>query len=369
MKWFFDRYLTLGDIKPNATIMLRDNKQFRRYMNLGYASVLADDASNRTTSTPLLVNLYAAITNYFMEKVWDTLPTGEGVNSNFIQEFKKATFYRSLYGYGVVARIGERWQAIDSRMYWDLLRRGEKVGGALVVPYKSESTKGQEFFNQQANALGNVIPDRVWTVELLDTMQTALIRDFEYSGITLGRELGRSKQEQIRIVSFGNGVSDYDQVAPVVEKFDSLIRGTSDILERHSKPHMQVPVSAVDWDDNRNPGLTLDEDGAILPVNRDDKDWKYITLSSDVGLTEFQARMLLGVMSAIAAVPMATFNIHGLPRLESGEGVQALESPSNSKVESWRLDMIQAVERIGFNIDWTEEQENGSDGPGNTSED
>lgn len=348
----YKRFLSLTSIKPGASLQILSNRPYELYLNLQslYDNRLANDASLRNVKKRLTTNIYAAITNYFVENVMSSFPEGAIVDENFINELGRAVFNRVLWGYGVLLYTNGNWESIESRFWWPILARGEKVGSGFVFPYQTDR---QTFWNQQATATGGTIPDRARVSVLLDKVNVGTIRNFHYSGITLGNEIIEDRERVDGVcVAFGDGESMFDLIEPLVDQYNSLIEHTMDLIARFGSPHLQVPNSAIRVV-NGHPTLNLDSKGAVLPKGPNDADYAYVTPTSEVQLFEFAGQNLLGLISAITAVPLSNFNIHGLPRMESGQGVQDLQAPATAKISLWRNDIVNAVKYAGLGeISW-----------------
>jgi len=353
----YSRFLNVEDIGPRRHIVPLDDRRVRQYQNLAVFNLLANSAAQRDVAAPLLANVFRMVTDYWLYKVFRQSP--EGVDDETTRVFRDALWWRSLYGYGIVVRQGDRFHAISPRFWWPILVRGIKIGSAIIQPYSTVSPVG-----------GNInatLHNRAWAIVAIDGVDRAIVRDFEYTGITLGVALSREEVSPIRVAVFGDGVSDYDSLEPLVQELDKRLKGSSLILDRYQNPHLQVPASSISFDDNGNPSLNLNLGGSILPVQRDDKDYKYLTLQADRSFVEFQVRTILSMISAITAIPAQHFGLAGLPRMESGSGVQALGEAAQCKMDLLRQEVLFAMRELGLDASFPEAiqeqptEENGND--------
>lgn len=353
----YSRFLNMEDIAPRKYIVPLDDRRIRQYQNLAVYNLLANEAGNRDVTAPLIANVFRMVTDYWLFKVFRQSP--EGIDDEILRVFKDALWWRSLYGYGVVVRQGDRFHAVSPRFWWPILVRGIKIGSAIIQPYSTVSPVG-----------GNInatLPNRAWAIVAIDGVDRAIVRDFEYTGITLGNVVSREEVSPIRVEVFGDGVSDYSSLEPLATELDKRLKGTSVILDRYQNPHLQVPASSISFDDNGNPMLNLNLGGSILPVQRDDKDYKYLTLQADRSLVEFQVRMILSMISALTEIPASHFGLTGLPRMESGSGVLALGEAAQCKMGVLREEVLSAMRELGIDASFPADveaqatEENGND--------
>lgn len=343
---YFSRFLRIGDLAPNSQIIPLSDKPFRQYQNRYGFNYLGNVANLRQEDAELIANVYAITADFFYDEIWEDIP--EGMPQNAVDAFQWATFYRSLYGIGVVIRQGESYHAIDPRFYWPVLERGVKIGDAIVQPYSTRPLYP---------------PDRAWASIVLANSNRAIVRDYNYTGVTLGQVLSRSVVGPVQVATFGpgDGFSDFQKVEPLVCELDRRLRNTGDVLHRFSKPHIQVPASSLKRDAQGNPVFNLQEDGSVLPASAGEE-YRYLVLQADSRLSELHLRTTLSLISATTKVPAHYFGLTGLPRIESGQGLEAMDSATAKKVSVWREDIRRAAQGLGLTIQWPVPENNGPGG-------
>ena len=337
---FSQRFLAAGELRPGIQIVPLDATPELQYANLEYvANPLADLAVDRIDEQVLLLNLFKVIADHFVQEVVSGFDM-TAVNAHDVNQVTLSVFYRTLYGKGVIGYVLGRLRAIPTRYWWPIHERGNTIGDAVILPYSLTSSVG-------ATTGGVPMPDRA-IVFATDLEGGGKAYDTEYSGITLGRAF-TPMGEASDISVFGDGISDFPDAAPVIKAIDQLVRSGNRIVKRHGQPHVQVPASSITYDDNGTPSFNLDEAGSVIPVQRDDKDAKYLVVPSEPQLLEYLVQTQLSILCAIAKIPASVFNLFPLARMESGVSIEKLAAASNEKVKLWQDDLEIVLARLGLN--------------------
>jgi len=336
------RFALEGDLKPGASFPPGDDLHNRQYL-LGDSGpdLLANEAEDRAGGSPLIVNFYKAIADFFVDEVMASLNT-EPLDNETLVELRRSVQQRAVFGYGVIGRLEDnRITAINPRFYWPLLQTGMRVGSVFVIPFNTDST-----IRTSAGAGG--LPNRALVAEVLDNDETATIYSAPFSGITLGDRWVEIRTGRTRVAAYGSGVSDYVAAKPIIDEIDKLIRSGNSVVERYGKPHIQVPSSLVKYNEDGQPQLDYNPQGTAFPVQRDDKDVQYITLPVSDALVRFLVELQISLLASVVSVPVTRFNIFPLRRMESGASIEALAEPANEKSLAIVNELIEACAHCGL---------------------
>ena len=336
-----DRFLTRGDIRPGASLHLLDGLPERQYANLGGdVNPFAQEAVDRRTVEPLMVNLYRTVADYFVEDVMSGIDLS-AVSQDVKRQIRNAVWFGMLYGNAPVVRVNGSPVAASPRGYWPILEKGVRIGNALIVPYSRESHQGNM-------SQANVIPSRAVVIVQFDG-ETGKMYDVDYSGVTLGASFNQvGTIDGFGVVEAGHCV--FPGIKPMVEAFDVIMKSANRVIDRHGSPHMQVPTSSIVYDDQGNASVPIAKEGTVFPVSNTDKDVKYVMLDPATALFEFTATQLLTHISAMTGIPLAAFNIAALPRLETAKGLGEFQTTGQDRSESIRASLITAFGLAGIGL-------------------
>lgn len=339
------RYLLSDTLAPGRTLAPLDDRPERLYAHgSAGADLLADSATARDASLDTIWNGYRVIADYLAS---DVMAGFEAPPDPLGSAVRHAVWARALYGVGVVMAFADGHVIpVSPRFWWPVLQGGRRVGQAVIVPFKS---------NVDGDPQTHPLPDRALVVQAPDPGPGPAVSTIyaiaPYDGITLGR-IGWVPIDTAppRLASFGNGTADFPVAEPIITEINEILTIGTSILRRFARPHLQVPVSAVEYDSNGRPRVPIARDGTIFPVQRDEAEVRYITLSMDTGLYEYQIRTLLSLLSSVVAVPINAFNVFPLARMESAAAVQTLAAPANEKVLAWQSEVRAALATIGVGL-------------------
>ena len=295
---FSQRFLGVGELRPGIQIVPLPATPELQYANMEYvANPLADLAADRFDENVLLLNLFKVIADHFVQEVVSGFDMTD-MDSKDVQQVTLSVWYRTLYGKGVIGFILGRLRAVPPRFWWPIQERGNTIGDAVILPYSLTSSVG-------ATTGGVPMPDRA-IVSAVGSDGNGGAFDTLYQGITLGNAFTNVGSTSLLSV-FGDGISDFPDCAPVIKAIDGLVRSGNRIVNRHGQPHIQVPASSVTYDDSGNPSFALDENGSVIPVQRDDKDAKYLEVPSEPELISYLVQTQLSILCAIAKLPPTVF--------------------------------------------------------------
>ena len=337
---FSNRFLAVGELAPGIQIVPLPATPEMQYTNQEFvANPLAELAVDRVDEFVLLLNLFKVIGDHFVQEVVAGFDL-TAMNQEDAHELTRAQWYRVLYGKGVIGFVLDRLRAVPTRFWWPVQTMGNKVGDAVILPYSLTSSAG-------SITGGTPLPDRA-LVMAVDAEGNGPVYDTEYAGITLGNTFNEIGNVQA-LTAFGDGVSDFPDCAPVIKEIDALVRSGNRIVKRYGQPHIQVPAASVTYDDEGTASFQLDENGSVIPVQRDDKDAKYLAVPSEPRLIEYLVQTQLSILCAIAKIPPTVFNLFPLARMESGVSIEKLAQASNEKVRLWQDDLEIVIARLGLN--------------------
>lgn len=326
----YSRFLLPENIKQGATVSPLTDEPLRRYLGL----------NNLATGG---VNLHPIVADYFKNMIFDDKP--EGADDSVVSSLKNSCFWRALYGFGVVLQQGSRTLDINPRFWWPILVSGVKVGSIIIYPYTVKPVTGSLM------SFGN--NDRAWVVVAIDADPRAEVSIWEWSGVSLGLKLSEEVVSPVKVAVWGDGVSEFNRAGEW--SLDEIARrsvGISNILKRFEKPHLQAPASAISFREDGTPALKLDQDGSVLPIQKDDKDWKYVTLTEENPLHEFQHNMILSSISSNTSIPPADLGLIRSSRAETGNALSVENHITAAKARLWRNDITQAALDLGYNLNW-----------------
>ena len=336
------RFLVPGELRPGAHLSPASATPELQYANMDYAyDPLRQEAADRTPDkAALMVNLYAVIADHFIEETISGFDL-TAVNAEDVLQVKLSVWYRALYGWGILAFVEGRLRAINPRYWWPLMSRGTRIGDVVILPYSTTSASGS--LTGQ-----NGLPDRALVAEVL-TDQPASLFDADYTGITLGVNWRRINSGIQQLTVYGSGSLDFHNAKPVICEIDGILRNSTRIIDRFGHPHLQIPAALVQYDENGDPTFSISKEGSILPVQRDDKDVKYVSLAVSTDLIRHTIETLLSLLGSMVKVPPQVFNLFPLARMESGVSIEKLAQASNEKVKVWQEDLARSLLYLGLN--------------------
>lgn len=337
-----ERFVVRGDVKPGAQLAQLDAAPERQYANLaGDVNPLAYLAADRQDIEPLVVNLFRTVADYYVDDVFASIET-ESLDQDQQLQIRTAIRFAMLYGNCPVVPLNGRALAASPRGYWPILEQGAHIGDALIIPYNTSSHSGS------LNA-SMLLPNRATVFEVYDG-QDGRIYDCAYSGVTLAaygwQRIGTFPA--MGVIQAGRPM--FPAIRPIVEAFDRVMKSTLNVIERHGKPHLQVPTAVLQYDERGKPDIAFDSRGTVFPVGNQDKDVKYVQPQAARELPEFAATQLLTHLSAMSGVPLATFNIAALPRLETATGLGEYQSTGRDRSKSILQSVIAAFGVAGIRL-------------------
>lgn len=344
-----DRFILSGDLKPGASLTLLDALPERQYANLAAEiNPLAQEAADRRRIEPMIVNLFRTLADYYVEDVVSNIDL-EKITQDVEQQIRRAVWYAILYGQAPVVNIEGQPVAASPRGYWPVFRQSVRVGHALLIPYATQSHQGN--MTQQSQ-----IPDRVTILQITDG-QTGTIQDAGYSGVSIAATGWRNIGGFSAMAVVNAGSCMFPAVTPIVEAFDVILKSAQNNIKRHGHPHLQAPASSIRYNEDGVPTINVSEDGSVFPVTSTDKDVKFISFDAPTGIFEFQAEQLLTQFAAMTGVPLETFNIVPLPRLERSPARTSSGPASNDRSTAILESVIRAFNLIGFPLEVIPETE------------
>ena len=336
------RFLVPGDLRPGANLVPLSNVPELQYLNqYGLGDPLANNAADREGPGTLLYNFYKIIADHFHSEILAGFETGT-LDDTEQAQISAGVMNRILYGHSILGFMNGRLTSVSPRFWWPLMEKTVQIGDVFIIPYNTSSFSGSLQGAGQLPDMALVInqlfaaPPEVWEVA--------------YNGITLGTNWTQSTVRATRFSTWGDGLSDFPQMGNAVQAIDKLIRGANMLLDRHAQPHLQVPSSAVRYDQNGNPFLTVDPEGMIFPVNADDKDVKYVSPAAAPEMWQLALNKQLQLLAAVTNAPLSIFGEFPLPRLESAASIEAVTVSSTKKVRALRGELEGAIRELALTV-------------------
>lgn len=329
----YQRFLLPENVQTGATITPLSDEPMRRYLGENVERVS--------------VNLHPIVATYFQRLIFDQRPTG--ADDDVIDALRMSAFWRALYGYGIVARQGDRYLAIDPRFWWPVLVGGVKVGSIIVMPYRRDpGTSGAQV----------TVPDRAWVAIANDADPRVVLRDHEWSGVTLGRQIEERIASPGRIAVWGDGIGEFTAAGIwALDEVSARLSGLSKTLKRLEGIHLQAPASAIELDSEGRPTLSISSDGSVLPVQTNDKDWKYVQLDNDNPLLKYSVLGLCNVIAANTSIPVDEFGFAmSVSRAETGNAIAVENHVTVAKARLWQNEITQAARELGHTLRWPQGQ-------------
>ena len=265
--------------------------------------------------------------------------TNVSVNAS---RFGTGVFYVSNNGREDIVRSisPQHWFPVVDRADHDII-----LGDIIAVPYASNPQKD------------NAIPDRLRVTRLI-VGEPATIEVFVLNGPAgaLGArrsvdEGGEVTQRAIATVTNGYidddhfGESDYPDLITLVAEIDERIAGNSQVLTRHSNPHMYGPRSAIQHDANGNAVVNID--GQYFPIDEDDKPPAYMVWDVNLEANFNQIQHCLNLFYIMSDTSGAAFGIQGDGNsVDSGAALRKLLYTSFLRLGSMRRMHEKAIRRV-----------------------
>lgn len=172
------RYLVRNDIRPGVSLAQLDARPERQYFNQdAQPDLLATLASDRKAGQPLIVNHYRIAADFLIADVLAGLDL-EALTDHQREQIRLALWYRILYGFASMALIDGQIMTISPRGTWPVMERGQQIGTAFVVPYRTQTLFGGAVGGAVNNGLN---PDRAVVAEVLNG-QAALFTTWRIRG-------------------------------------------------------------------------------------------------------------------------------------------------------------------------------------------
>lgn len=265
----------------------------------------------------------------------------------------KVAIDSSRFGTGVffIANTGSQdiIRAIDPAHWFPVVDRrdnGVVLGDIIAVPYNSDPNKVDE-----------LVPDRLRVTRLL-IGEPATIQTFQLTGSAgeIGNQIGATEEGGVvtrrAIASVINGYendyygeSDYPDLIPLVAEIDARLSGNSNVLDRHTNPHMYGPKSAISYDPNGN--AVINVGGQYFPIDEDDKPPAYITWDANLEANFTQIQHCFNLFHMLSDTSAAAFGIQGDGNsVESGAALRKLLYTSFLRLGILRREHEKAIRAI-----------------------
>ena len=333
-----NRTLLESQIKPGLVINPLTIENFQLFSGV-HRSLIDQETGERKG-----VNGYAVVTNFFLNGLWSEHPISDA-DRRLLMALESSTVFRSMNGYGVVIKQGNRYQAIDSRYFWYLVDdNGDQIGSVVMYPYSSTN---EEFPNRARVVISN------------NANRSMEVREYVFQGVTLGRVIGTNTVAG-DVIAWGDGANDYDNIRYLINELNKRLDKNSILLDRHSSPHLMGPPNAFQKRDPKgtsgqesdNSQFKYNEEGMYLPVDSQGVDYKYLTWESEAELNKFQVSTVLNLIHIETGIPATAFGISSATG-DSGLSLERQMFAALAKVRRWQRDIEDAIEHIGIDdLQW-----------------
>ena len=335
-----NRQLLESQIQPGLILNPITEEYYRLFKGKDQTQV------DQETGQLIGVNGFEIVTQFFQNVLWAQYPH-TSASTRLLQALETSTEYRSINGYGVVVVQGNSYRAIDSRYYWALVNNvGELIGSVVAYPYSST--------NQDA------LPDRVKVCISQDETDTIQVREYHYSGVTIGQNISVDNV-QGDIIAWGDGKSDYTSLKWLMQELNNRLNKNRTLLDRHSNPHLMGPPNALapktsqggqTGNESDNAQFNYDEQGMFLPTDGE-QEYKYLVWNANAELNKFQLNRILDLIHMQTGIPATAFGISSQTTGDSGLSLERQMFAALAKVSRWQRDIETAVESLGVtDLQW-----------------
>ena len=245
-----------------------------------------------------------------------------------------------------------KWQdqlrAANSRYVFKLLSEDkvDEIGTCICYPWKPTR---------------DGTPTDIRVVIYLDGEDRVQIRNYKFTGSTLGSLITTENSSNTQVVVFGNGEDDYKKAGVLIDELSKRLKLNSKVLDRFSNPDIQGPAASVaafnqDNDSTANPTgqFIMSADGMVLPYEKDDGKWEYLTWDPKADLSRFQVAYIHNLIHIMTSVPLSAFGVAPTDS-DSSVSMERQMWSATSKVKRLRMEIEEALDKIGLtDLDWVE---------------
>jgi len=354
----FQRYQDLYEGSQRAFALLYPNTVRNIQREAGFASV-----DSVTRAIPhIRHNMFRKLSRFWGSMLYSFPPI---IDSNLEDANRVANVTRAIYDIGTkvavdCSRYGTGVFYISNTGRDDIVRSISPLhwfpvvsandhdiilGDIIAVPYAS---------NPQRE---DAIPDRLRVTRLI-IGEPATVEVFVLNGPAGALGARRSFEEgsevtQRAIATVINGYeddnhygeSDYPDLITLVAEIDERIAGNSQVMTRHSNPHMYGPKSAISYDANGNAQINIS--GQYFPIDEDDKPPAYLVWDANLEANFNQIQHCLNSFHILSDTSAAAFGIQGDGNsVESGAALRKLLYTSFLRLGSLRRMHEKAIRHI-----------------------
>ena len=327
------QFYTLTDVKPGLIWAQAEGRVISDYHKLFSNAqssrrtfvdfVLKEGADQKLdgvmVSPRTIINFYRRVTNFWLDGLYGKPPLN--VPAQVATAFRAASKQRSIGGVGaVIIEDDGTLRSVPAGSYHRVCRREDGVQTGHIISY---------FWNSGPPNAVNVVPDRVDIIAVgLDGNGTRTT--YKFSGVSIGQQVKTTNITVRGVVPFGDGVSDYTDLKPIVDEIERRLYGIQQVMDRHTDPHIQGP-HAVDaaanmrsrsesggaaighdttMDDTFVGDNRLSPTGALyLPRDREDPEYKYLTFDGQLMPQFKEIDLLLDMIHLTTGIPSTAFGI------------------------------------------------------------
>lgn len=305
-----------------------------------------DTALGEVNKDLIKVNWYRSTTEFFVDVLWADPPQIKEISNSerdmFVKAFEQASRWRSIKGYGVVRREGDKWYAVDTSHWhpvFNPLAINEVIGHILAYPWLSQPDPDR----------AGMVPDRLTVIEIQPL--TTLRKVYKLDGSKIGAILSNETIASPDLLVFGNGVSDYTDIIDLVAELENRMTQSSQTLDKHGNPHMSGPSTAVD---PTSGAFKVDPKGGYLPRDEDDPDYKYLTWDAQYQYNQNHVNRLLDMIYVATKLPATAFGLSDKSS-QTGNARERQLFAALKKVQRLRRNIDVAVEPHGITMQWADQ--------------
>lgn len=297
---------------------------------------------NDPRDAPVQLNWYRRITNFWRDGLWGVSPIG--IPDDVASAFSQATEWRSMKGFGIVMQADGEWRAIDPSSWHPVFNPFDlnQVIGHLIAFFYNVSDPGPQPADYED-------PDRIDVLMIPADGGQAVRVTFEFSGLTLGDELERSAADVQQITFFGDGVSDYVDVEPLVDEWEHRYENLRRVMDQHSDPYLQGPASATNPDGT----FGVPAGGSLfLPLLDEVVKYEYLTYDGKQDIQYQALGNMLDAVNVVTGIPATAFGL-GSHATQSGISRERQLFSALQKLRQLRREIERSLAQIGFSsVDW-----------------
>lgn len=329
--------------------VLRDRRELFTRGQLRYESNLNElrFAEDRAQAE-VTVNWYSRVANFWADALYSVAPSIEGpelitpviskYHNHVMSQMVNASIGASVEGTAPILSLRPgHLQTLNASNWLPVVEDFEEAvikGHLFLFPYIEGETKDT-----------TTTPNRIKIIRVQDG--NAEITLHEFDGSLVGRRVQELKVDQSgqavvfqlrhRVADSHFGVSDYPDMYPLVEELNRRLSDRSRILTRLADPHMVLPSSAHQQNEDGTPNLDFDlSKPKVFFVEQEDVQPQYLTWDGQLGASDAQIERIKEAIYVATSLSRAIFSDGNLGLSDSGSAIRRMTIPTQIRVLSLR---------------------------------